>query len=495
MHVLSDGNLMLKHHGKHLAKVCWHQEGNRGEVAPIPNGKYVVFRNAHVQPAIVSGDDTVALLSAENTIRFSHDALRQADAMIFEMREGEGPGQHQREDDVLAGMDSSTPASPYTESMRKMLESSFDTQEHPPSQASHSSAGLVAKVLAARQNISRHVISSSSGNNCPPKNKQQMALARSQELFDEFILDQWGPLSSTDTDALDIVGAIALIQHSICSTMTGGKANASDLLHIFLVRHGSSLRCHDNELFHYVMGYWRNCKECPHLDMARTCTIAEGLYHTLGKVVPEESAWNWPFVKAKLLELLARSAQAASFIEAAFQEARKDWDRIRRETKGRIYQADPLSKMADSVARNAKDFYENDLARAVCVDVLLPPVPKGQRDNPVIHIHNGERASVGRAPETTTVAVRVSVTLWNTAEGAAVVEVGSCVRVRVSVTHKGPGVLFFQAACHLEESLHSLGTEVFPVRGPDAVRAWRRLLGSIDGPAYVLGSDLPVSSR
>ena len=99
--------------------------------------------------------------------------------------------------------------------------------------------------------------------------------------------------------------------------------------------------------------------------MSTSCTIAEGLFHALGRSVPEANAWQWVEVSAQIKSILERHASPTSFIDASVQQAREDWDRIKRATSGRTYKADPLSQMAESVARHSKEFYEFDLAKQV----------------------------------------------------------------------------------------------------------------------------------
>ena len=411
---LTDGNRFLSPHNKHLARAEWQKEkdtepieGTLAENHPglleedyetvdcpeqlekmdemlvgadvaanvgviIPPGKYIVFKDGHFRSVVVA-DDKVEIIYATVTWTATNKIFAElvTDAIVFELHDGADPGNHDMTDDVMGGMDDGLPASPYTRRMEESLESSAvpesqDTRADAGAGARvggrpHPSRGLVQRAMAGRVAAR---IGLPADPRAPPiraKSFQEVAAEKRRQIFDTFIADRWGPVNMYSEAVHDIVSAIAMVEHSVCSTMTGGKATLSDLLQVFLVRHGHVLRSHDKELFVYNTGVWSNIKEPPLMSMSAACTIAEGLYHTLGKTIPEADAWSWEKIQAQIKNSLAKFNNAENCKKAAIVEARLNWDRVKRDTGGRTYKADPLSKMADSVASKAKEYYEADM--------------------------------------------------------------------------------------------------------------------------------------
>ena len=165
-------------------------------------------------------------------------------------------------------------------------------------------------------------------------------------------------MDAHNSDVLDLAAAIGMVRHSIVSKSTGGQFSSKDNLRILLQRHGHVLRTHDGELFHYDGGVWRNVKDPPPLDMQNVCTIAEGLFHTLGSKVEVESTWDWDRVSVALSGLIGESSSLTP---------------------------SDFTKMAGSVAFKGKDTCNKDLAKGtkskllrMYTTICKTPLPKSR---------------------------------------------------------------------------------------------------------------------
>ena len=66
-------------------------------------------------------------------------------------------------------------------------------------------------------------------------------------------------------------------------------------------------------------------KEPPILDMQNVCTIAEGLFHSLGEVLNETYTWDWDVVASKLGETITSGSfySPADFIHVMTRKSKE----------------------------------------------------------------------------------------------------------------------------------------------------------------------------
>ena len=250
------------------------------------------------------------------------------------------------------------------------------------------SKGLVARTLRKASGANVPIVAAVGGPALNPvSNLQTSAKEELDNVLKKLFLPKWGEVDAHNSDVLDLAAAIGMVRHSIVSKSTGGQFSSKNNLRILLQRHGHVLRTHDGELFHYDGGVWRNVKDPPPLDMQNVCTIAEGLFHTLGSKVEVESTWDWDRVSVALSGLIGESSSLtpSDFIGVMVKKGKEARDKNKIDTKGKTYLALPLHKMADSVAFKGKDTYDKSLAKGTKSELLRmyttickTPLPKSR---------------------------------------------------------------------------------------------------------------------